>query len=68
MDIASKKLPAIIIVVLVGILLVQFVANNPDVERFVDEETCEIYAVDSRVGGKQYLDEFDPACMELKSP
>ncbi|RNJ80519.1 MAG: hypothetical protein EB829_00235 [Nitrosopumilus sp. H8] len=67
-DIASKKLPAIIIVILIGVLIVQFAANNPDMERFVDEQTCEIYAVDSRVGGKQYLGEFDPVCMELNAP
>lgn len=68
MDIASKRLPAIIIVILIGVLLVQLVANNSGVERFVDEQTCEIYAVDSQIGGRQYTDEFDPACMEFKAP
>ena len=67
MDISSKKLPIILIVVLLGILILQFVSNDSSGGKLIDPETCEIYIKDSQIGGKQYLDEYDSKCLDFKN-
>jgi hypothetical protein len=66
MDIYGRKLPIIIIIILVGILVLQFM-NNDNNSLLIDSETCELYIEDSQFGGKKYLDEFDSKCLELKN-
>ncbi len=66
MDISSTKLPIILIFVLVGILLLQFITNDNN-SPVIDPETCELYILDSQINGKQYLDEFDPKCLDFKN-
>ena len=66
MDISSTKLPIILIFVLVGILLLQFIINDNN-SPVIDPETCELYILDSQINGKQYLDEFDPKCLDFKN-
>ncbi len=66
-DIYQKRLPIILIIVLVGILVLQFVTNNQNSSMLIDPTTCEIYIKDSQIGGKQYLDEFDSKCLDLKN-
>ena len=65
-DIYQKRLPIILIIVLVGILVLQFVTNNQNSSMLIDPATCEIYIKDSQIGGKQYLNEFDSKCLDLK--
>jgi hypothetical protein len=65
MDISSKKLPLILIMVLVGILLLQF-ATNDNSKPLIDPETCELYIVDSQINTKTYLNEFNEKCLEFK--
>ena len=66
MDISSTKLPIILIFVLVGILLLQFITNDNN-SPVIDPETCELYILDSQINSKQYLDEFDPKCLDFKN-
>ena len=66
MDIYSRKLPIIIIIILVGILTFQ-VMNNTNNSMIIDSETCELYIVDSQFGGKKYLDEYDQKCLDFKN-
>jgi len=66
MDIYSRKLPIIIIIILVGILTFQ-VMNNTNNSTIIDSETCELYIVDSQFGGKKYLDEYDQKCLDFKN-
>jgi hypothetical protein len=66
MDISSKTLPAILIVVLIGILLLQF-ATNDNSAPVIDPETCELYIVDSQINSKTYLDEFNQKCLDFKN-
>ena len=40
MDISSKKLPALLIIALIGILLLQFMTNDNS-KPLIDPETCE---------------------------
>ena len=65
MDISSKKLPIILILVLVGVLVLQFVTNDNS-KPLIDPETCELYIVDSQINTKTYLDEFNEKCLEFK--
>ncbi len=67
MDIYQKRVPIILIIVLVGILVLQFVMNNPNSTMLIDPATCEIYIKDLQINGKQYLNEFDPKCLDLKN-
>ena len=67
MDISSTKLPAILIVVLIGVLVLQFVSNTDDNSPMIDSETCELYIQDSQINTKKYLNEFDPKCMDFKN-
>jgi len=66
MDISSKKLPIILILVLVGILLLQFVTNDSS-KPLIDPETCELYIMDSQINTKTYLNEFNQKCLDFKS-
>ena len=67
MDISQKRLPIILILVLVGILVLQFVTNNQNSSMLIDPETCEIYIKDAQINGKQYLNEFDSKCLDMKN-
>ena len=66
MDISSKKFPLILIFVLVGILLLQFVTND-NTARVIDPETCELYIQDSQINAKKYLNEFNSKCLDFKN-
>ena len=66
-DIYQKKVPIFLIIVLVGILILQYVSNDQNSNVLIDPQTCELYIKDSQIGGKQYLDEFDSKCMTLKN-
>jgi uncharacterized protein YxeA len=66
MDIYGRKLPVIIIIILVGILILQFM-NNDNNSPLIDSETCEIYIEDSQFGGKKYLNEYDSKCLDFKN-
>ena len=66
MDISSTKLPIILILVLVGILLLQFITNDNN-SPVIDPETCELYVLDSQINSKQYLDEFNQKCLDFKN-
>ena len=66
MDISSKKLPAILIIVLVGVLLLQFVTKDNS-SPLIDPETCELYLIDSQINTKTYLDEFNQKCLDFKN-
>ena len=67
MDISSSKLPAILILVLIGVLVLQFVSNTNDNSPMIDSETCELYIQDSQINTKKYLNEFDPKCIDFKN-
>lgn len=67
MDIASRRIPLVIIAVLLAILVVQYVANTPDTDRLIDPTTCEVYSQKGPGGGRVYLDEFDQKCLDLKN-
>jgi hypothetical protein len=66
MDISSKKLPAILIIVLIGVLLLQFMTNDTS-KPLIDPKTCELYIVDSQINTKTYLDEFNTKCLDFKN-
>ena len=66
MDISSKKLPAILIVVLLGILILQFMYADSKNTQLIDPETCELYVMDKNINSRKYLDEFDEKCLEFK--
>jgi hypothetical protein len=66
MDISSKKLPALLIVALIGILLLQFMTNDNS-KPLIDPQTCELYIVDSQINTKTYLDEFNTKCLDFKN-
>ena len=67
MDISSKKLPIILIVILLTVLVVQYVSNDPSGNKLLDPETCELYIKDPQFNGKQYLDEYDSKCLDFKN-
>ena len=66
MDISSKKLPIILILVLVGVIVLQFVTNDNS-KPLIDPETCELYIMDSQINTKTYLNEFNQKCLDFKS-
>ena len=66
MDIYGRKLPIIIIIILVGILVLQFM-NNDNNSLLIDSETCELYIEVSQFGGKKYLNEYDSKCLDFKN-
>jgi len=65
-DIYSTRVPVILIIVLVGILILQYVANDQNTNKLIDYETCELYIKDSKILAKQFLNEYDSKCLELK--
>ncbi|MGY5149319.1 MAG: hypothetical protein ACW9W3_04575 [Candidatus Nitrosopumilus sp. bin_68KS] len=66
MDISSKKLPIILIIVLLGVLMLQIVTNNAD-RKFIDAQTCEIWVEDTLTKKPRYLNEFDSKCLDFKN-
>jgi hypothetical protein len=66
MDISSKRLPIILIVVLIGILVLQFM-NNDNNSKLIDPETCELYIKDLQINPRQYLNEYDSKCLDFKN-
>ena len=66
MDISSKRLPIILIVVLIGILVLQFM-NNDNNSKLIDTETCELYIKDLQINARQYLDEYDSKFLDFKN-
>ncbi len=66
MDIYSRKFPIIIIIILVGILVLQYMSND-NASTLIDSETCELYIEDSQFNGKKYLNEYDSKCLEFKN-
>ena len=66
MELTSRRLPLMIIAVLLAILIVQFVSVDREDEKFIDPHTCEIYTMDSQASPREYLGTFDPKCMEIK--
>ena len=66
MDISSKTLPALLIIALVGILILQFMTNDNS-KPLIDPETCELYIIDSQINTKTYLDEFNTKCLDFKN-
>jgi len=65
-DLSSKKLPIILIIVLLGILALQYFSNDSG-GKLVDPETCEIYIKDPQINSKQYLNEYDSKCLNFKN-
>ena len=66
MDIYSGKFAIIVIIVLVTILVLQ-VMTNDSTNTLIDSETCELYVMDSQIGAKQYLGDFDEKCLGFKN-
>ena len=66
MDISSRTFPLILIFVLVGILLLQFVTSDKNAP-MIDSETCELYLQDSQINAKKYLNEFNSKCVDFKN-
>ena len=66
MDIYQSRLPLILIIILAGVLVVQFMVSEQN-GTLIDPQTCELYLKDPQVGGKKYLNEFDSKCLEMKS-
>jgi hypothetical protein len=66
-DLSQKRLPIILIIVLVAILIFQYVSNVPNSSKLIDSETCELYVKDNQINGKKYLDEYDSKCLEMKN-
>ena len=67
MDLSSKKLPIILIVVLIGILILQVLNNDANNSKLIDPETCELYIKDVQINAKQYLGEYDQKCVDFKN-
>lgn len=68
MELASRRLPLMIIGILLAILVVQYVANTSDgpTTKLIDPATCQIYEHDLG-GDRRYLDEFDQKCLDLRA-
>ena len=66
MDIYSTRVPVILIIVLVGILILQFVTNDQNSSILIDYETCELYIQELQISTKQFLNEYDSKCLEMK--
>lgn len=67
MDLSSKKLPIILIIVLIGILIVQVMNNDSINSKLIDPETCELYIKDLQINPRQYLGEYDQKCVDFKN-
>ncbi len=66
MDIYSTRVPVILIIALVGILILQYVTNEQNTSKLIDYQTCELYIQDLQINAKQFLNEFDSKCLEMK--
>ena len=66
MDIYSTRVPVILIIVLVGILILQYVTNDQNSSKLIDYETCELYIQELQISTKQFLNEYDSKCLEMK--
>ncbi len=66
MDVYQKRVPVILIIILVGILILQYMSNEQNTGKLIDFETCELYINDSEISIKQYLNEYDSKCLEMK--
>ena len=66
MDIYSTRVPVILIIVLVGILILQYVTNDKNSSILIDYQTCELYTQELQINAKQFLNEFDSKCLEMK--
>jgi len=66
-DLSSKKLPIILIIVLIGILVLQVMNNDSNNSKLIDPETCELYIKDLQINPKQYLGEYDQKCVDFKN-
>ncbi|MCH8915244.1 MAG: hypothetical protein IIA82_05310 [Thaumarchaeota archaeon] len=66
MDIYQRRVPIILIIILVGILILQYVTSEQNIGKLIDFETCELYIKDSQISIKQYLNEYDSKCLEMK--
>ncbi len=66
MDIYSTRVPVILIIVLVGILILQYVTNDKNSSILIDYQTCELYIQELQISTKQFLNEFDSKCLEMK--
>ena len=66
MDIYQRRVPVILIIMLVGILILQYVTSEQNIGKLIDFETCELYIKDSQISVKQYLNEYDSKCLEMK--
>ncbi len=66
MDIYQRRVPVILIIMLVGILILQYVTSEQNIGKLIDFETCELYIKDSQISIKQYLNEYDSKCLEMK--
>ena len=64
MDLASKRIPLILICILSVIFVVQLLLN--DTGRVIDIDTCEIWVKDTFLG-RHYTGEFDQKCLDLKA-
>ncbi len=67
LDITQKRLPIILIIILIGILVFQYMVNSKSPTTLIDSETCELYIKDPQINSKKYLGEFDTKCLEFKN-
>ena len=67
MDISSRKLPLLIIGILIVVLVAQYMFNDTPDRKYVDIETCELWMKDDLTNGRQYLGEYDSKCMDFKN-
>jgi hypothetical protein len=67
MDISQKRIPLILIIVLVCVLIFQYVTNAPNATKLIDSETCELYIKDNQINSKKYLGEYDSKCLSIKN-
>jgi len=65
-DIYSTRVPVILIIILVGILILQYVTNDQNANTLIDYETCELYIKDLQINAKQFLNEYDSKCLEME--
>ena len=67
LDYTQKRLPILIIIILIGILAFQYMVNFKNPTTIIDSETCELYIKDNQINSKKYLNEYDTKCLELKN-
>lgn len=67
MDITQKRIPIILIIILVCVLIFQYVTNISNTTTLIDSETCELYIKDNQINSKKYLGEYDSRCLDIKN-